>query len=236
MTRLFNRNSINFTAIFQFNDLEKPIQKHLRNVYSVMAIGLLMAALGAYVHCVLQIIQAGMLSGLVSLGLMLALLLTPHSRENIGLRVGYFSGFAFFTGLGLGPLLTFATDLDPTIVPTAFFLTGVIFVSFTMNALLTNKRAYLYMGSTLMSLLLVLFGAGFLNLFIRSPALFSLQLYLGLGLFCAFILFDTQLMIEKRRRGDEDFIWHALDLFLDLIQVFRHLVMIMAKKNRRNSD
>ena len=35
----------------------------------------------------------------------------------------------------------------------------------------------------------------------------QLQLYGGLLLFCGFVLYDTQLIVEKRRRGDKDFVW-----------------------------
>ena len=44
---------------------------------------------------------------------------------------------------------------------------------------------------------------------LRSPFWTSIQIYLygGLLLFCGFILYDTQLIIEKRRMGDTDFVW-----------------------------
>ena len=35
----------------------------------------------------------------------------------------------------------------------------------------------------------------------------QVNLYLGLFVFCAFVLYDTQLIVEKRRRGDDDYIW-----------------------------
>ena len=44
-------------------------------------------------------------------------------------------GFAFLTGLGLGPLLDMAIMLNPTIVPSALMLTSVVFASFTAAAL-----------------------------------------------------------------------------------------------------
>lgn len=35
----------------------------------------------------------------------------------------------------------------------------------------------------------------------------QVTLYLGLVIFCGFVLFDTQLIVEKCRNGDDDFIW-----------------------------
>merc|ERR1712203_104373 len=66
-------------------------------------------------------------------------------------------------------------------------------------------------------------------------------LYLGGTLFCGFIMWDTQMIIEKRRRGDKDFIAHSLDLFIDFMQIFRKVLILLMqkeersnKKNRRN--
>ena len=34
----------------------------------------------------------------------------------------------------------------------------------------------------------------------------QVRLYLGLAVMCGFVLYDTQLIVEKRRRGEEDYI------------------------------
>lgn len=47
---------------------------------------------------------------------------------------------------------------------------------------------------------------------------------------CGFVLYDTQLIMEKRRNGDKDFIVHSLDLFTDLIGIFRRLLIILTNK------
>ena len=36
--------------------------------------------------------------------------------------------------------------------------------------------------------------------------MFDITLYLGLAVMCGFVLYDTQLIIEKRRRGDTDYL------------------------------
>lgn len=59
---------------------------------------------------------------------------------------------------------------------------------------------------------------------------FQGYLYLGLALMSGFILYDTQLIMEKRRAGDKDFIAHSVDLFVDFIGVFRRLLIILAQK------
>ncbi len=47
---------------------------------------------------------------------------------------------------------------------------------------------------------------GLMNLFIRSQALFQVELYLSFFIFCAFVVYDTQLVVFKRQMGDTDFV------------------------------
>lgn len=65
--------------------------------------------------------------------------------------------------------------------------------------------------------------------------LFKAYLWGGLLLFCGFVVYDTQMIIEKRRLGDKDFIAHSLDLFIDFIQIFRKILIILMKKVRTES-
>lgn len=47
---------------------------------------------------------------------------------------------------------------------------------------------------------------------------------------CGFVLYDTQLIIEKCRAGNKDFVTHALDLFIDFIGIFKRLLIILSQK------
>ena len=49
-------------------------------------------------------------------------------------------------------------------------------------------------------------------------------------MFCGFVLFDTQLIIERFNNGDNDYIWHSVDLFIDFIAIFKRLLIILASK------
>jgi FtsH-binding integral membrane protein len=80
---------------------------------------------------------------------------------------------------------------------------------------------------TLLSTLMLLSLA---NLLFGSYLIFQAHLYLGLLVMCGFVLYDTQLIIEKRRNGDRDFVTHSLDLFLDFIGIFKRLLIILTEK------
>ena len=43
-------------------------------------------------------------------------------------------------------------------------------------------------------------------------------------------MFDTQLIIRKARNGDRDFIAHSLDLFIDFVQIFRKVLILLMQK------
>ncbi|KAK1151172.1 putative Bax inhibitor 1 [Acipenser oxyrinchus oxyrinchus] len=227
----FDRN-INFDALFKFSQISRSTQQHLKNVYSSLAICMLMAAAGAYVHVVLRLFQGGLLSLLGSLALMAWLGMTPHSPDTEKKRLAILSGFAFLTGVGLGPTMDFVISINPSIILTAFLSTSVIFVCFTLSAMYAQRRSYLFLGGTLMSGLSLLFLLSLFNMFYGSALLFKAHLYIGLALMCAFVLFDTQLIIEKAEMGDKDYIWHCVDLFLDFVTIFRKLMIILAMNEK----
>lgn len=66
-----------------------------------------------------EILQAGLLLSLGALGLLLALVCTPDNGKNQKIRLGYLLGFAFLSGLGMGPLLEIVASVDPSIIVTA---------------------------------------------------------------------------------------------------------------------
>lgn len=212
---------------------EAPVRSHLKNVYATLTMAVMAAAAGAYVHVCTDILQGGgILLSLVGLGLALGLYSTPDTGKNRGSRLGMLMGFAFLTGLGLGPLLDMAVRINPTIVPSALLLTTAVFASFTGASLMAPDGKYLYLGGSLLSGLSTLVFLGFLNIFFRSQLLFQVHVYLGLAIFCGFVVFDTQAIILKARRGDKDFIAHSLDLFIDFVQIFRKVLILLMQKEQ----
>ncbi|KAJ8679531.1 hypothetical protein QAD02_015318 [Eretmocerus hayati] len=214
--------------------LEAPVRQHLKNVYGCLSLSTVSAATGAYIHLYTQILQAGLLSTIGAIGLIVALSSTPDNGKNRSLRLGYLLGLSFLTGLGLGPLLEKVIMIDPSIVVTALVATTVVFVSFSISALLSERGRWLYLGGTLISTLNVLVVLSLANIFFRSQMIYQVHLYLGLIVMCGFICFDTQAIVEKNRMGSKDYIAHSLELFLDFVNIFRHLLVILAQKEENN--
>lgn len=214
--------------------MEPSVRNHLKNVYSAVAISTVVAGAGSAVHLFTGLLSGGFLSAMAALGFITALMFTPDDGKNVLKRLGLLAGFAFFTGLGLGPLLEFSIYLNPSLITTAFLMTSAVFVSFSLAALYSQRAQFLFLGGILGSCLSAMLMLSLANIFFRSRLIFQLELYGGLLLFCAFILYDTQLIIERRRRGDKDYVWHALMLFVDFVDVFRHILVILMQKEERN--
>ncbi|XP_053152560.1 bax inhibitor 1 [Hemicordylus capensis] len=234
---IFNRN-INLDALFKFSHISTSTQQHLKKVYASFALCMFVAAAGAYINVMTQLVQFGLLTGLGALGLMIWLMATPHSQETEKKRLGMLAGFAFLTGVNLGPLLDMCIAINPTIIPTAFLGTAVIFSCFSLSALYAKRRAYLYLGGILFSGLFLMLFFSLINIFLGSTWLFTVNLYIGLMVMCGFVLFDTQLIIEKAENGDKDYIWHCVDLFLDFVNIFRELMVIlgMNENNKKKKE
>ncbi|XP_051528343.1 probable Bax inhibitor 1 [Myxocyprinus asiaticus] len=227
---VFDRN-INFDALFKFSQISRSTQQHLKNVYASLAVSLLVAAAGSYIYVITRLFQGGLIL-LGSLAMMGWLAMTPHSPQTEKKRLAILVAFAFFTGLGLGPLMDYIITINPSIIVMAFLGTSVIFTCFTLSALYAQRRSYLFLGGTLMSGLSVLLLVSFFNMFFSSVVLFKAHIYLGLVVMCGFVLFDTQLIIEKAEMGDKDYIWHSVNLFMDFVTIFRKLVIILAMNEK----
>nr|XP_027239078.1 probable Bax inhibitor 1 [Penaeus vannamei] len=145
-------------------------------------------------------------------------------------RLSLLGIFAFLTGCNLGPFLNLAVTINPALVLQALLGASVIFACFSLSALYAPDGHYLYLRGTLMSVLLTLIWVSIYNIFFGSQLLFKANLYIGLAVMCGFIVYDTQFIVERARRGDMDYVMHSLNLFVDFVGVFWRLLMILTNK------
>lgn len=236
----FGRKSIfergfSMDTMLRMTDLPEAVRAHLVQVYSALCFTLLAAAAGAYVHTISHI--GGMLTGFACMGLFMLIMQEP--QQNTQKRLGMLLGFGFFKGCSIGPLVEQAMYVDPGIIITALMGTTMIFACFTASSLAAKRRSYLYLGGVLSSIMSFMFLASLMNMFFASAGMWQLQLYVGLGVFCGYVLFDTQMIVEKAAGGDKDHIKHALELFIDFVEIFYRLVIILMKnaqeKNREDN-
>jgi len=215
---------VKLETLFANSDIDDRVRQHLAKVYSTLGVALAAAALGAAVDMYLKL--GGILSSVAMIGLMIYLALDQNKHEHTR-RIAVLGAFGFLQGLTLGPLMTHTLHVDPSIIVTAFLATTTIFACFTAAALVAKRRSYLYLGGILSSMLSALMLLAVVSMFTSNPWLRSVQLYAGLAMFCGYILFDTQVIIEKVSAGDNDFVWHSVELFIDFVAVFVRIVAIL---------
>lgn len=216
-------------------DLSRGTQQHLAKVYATLAGSVLLSAIGCAAHVLYGV--GGGWSGFLAIGLMIWFNFTASHETNK--RLGILGAFSVFEGLSIGPLVEYSLYLDPSIVVTAFLGATCIFACFTAAALFSKKRSLLYLGGILGSACMMLCLGSLLNMFFRSPLVYYAELYIGLLIFCGYVAFDTQVIVHCADQGDRDFTKHALELFLDFIQIFIRLLQILNDKEsrkKRNED
>jgi len=202
------------------------VQQHLARVYSTLALTLLTTCVGVVVD--LRFHLGGTLSAIAGILLLVSL----GMQQDVQTRVAMLGGYGFLQGLSLGPLIALAIRVDPAILVTALLGTLTVFTCFSLSAIYSPRRSYLYLGASLGSALSFLCVLSLVSFFWRPVFLHSVELYFGLAVFCAFILYDTQLMIEKAELGSDDFVHHALELFLDFLGIFIRLLIILLENSQ----
>ncbi|XP_043849252.1 bax inhibitor 1-like [Dromiciops gliroides] len=217
----------NLAALWRITHLTPFTQKHLKKVYASLGLCMLVAATGAHMNVVAHFFQAGFLSTVSSFGLLFWLLITPHRNDTEPKRLLLLAGFAFLIGVGLGPELDSCIAIDSNIVPSSFLGTTMTFSSFTLNSFYGQCISCLYLGGILMSALSLILISYLGNLFFISTWLSQANVYIGLAFLCGLVIFDTQLIIEKAEKKDEDYISHCMDLFLDFVTLFRRFMVII---------
>lgn len=214
------------------NKIEPNVRHHLVRVYACLTATSFCAAVGAIVD-LLGLFEAGFLSALGSVLLALYLSFAVDDPKTYYTRLATLMAFGFLTGNSIGPLLNSVIAIEPQVVVTAIIGTVVVFVSLSCSALLAERGSFLFLGGIFMSILSTMALFGLANIFIQSQIIYQAHLYVGLVIMSGFVLFDTQLIMEKARAGSTDCIRHSMDLFFDLVSMFRRLLIILTQKEER---
>eukprot|EP01129_Flabellula_baltica_P015139 TRINITY_DN7508_c0_g1_i1.p1 TRINITY_DN7508_c0_g1~~TRINITY_DN7508_c0_g1_i1.p1 ORF type:complete len:252 (+),score=41.88 TRINITY_DN7508_c0_g1_i1:31-756(+) len=227
--------SFGFSTLLNNGNISKEESTHLSKVYTVLGIMSICAVMGAYVNVVYHI--GNLVMGILSVGLLIAFHMTRPSDDTFNghaVRIGILAAFGFMKGLIVGPLVNSVLNMDggEDIVLSAVSMTLAIFFCFTMTALWAERRSLLFIGGFIGSATIGLLFLAITNLFIQSPMLYNISIYMGLLVFSAYVIFDTQLILERFSLGDKDFSHHALQLFIDLVGLFVRILRVLSQKKK----
>ncbi|CAN0898194.1 Protein LIFEGUARD 4 [Linum grandiflorum] len=204
----------------------------IRKIYSIITIQLLATVAVASVVVSVRPIAVFFVTTSAGLALYIVLIITPfivlcplyyyHQKHPVNyLLLGIFTvAISFAVGL------TCAFTSGKVILEAAI-LTAVVVVGLTLFTFWAAKRGYdfNFLGPFLFGAILVLMVFAIIQIFFPLGKL-SVMIYgcLAAIIFCGYIVYDTDNLI-KRYTYDE-YIWAAVSLYLDIINLFLSLLTI----------
>ncbi|XP_071716630.1 protein LIFEGUARD 2-like [Rutidosis leptorrhynchoides] len=205
----------------------------IRKVYSIVAIQLILtAAVGAVVvsyHPIVTFMTTtrGGLACFIVLLIVPLIMLIPLYYYHQHHPINYVLLGIFTVTLAFGVGLSCAFSSGKVILEAAI-LTAVVVVSLTLFTFWGVKRGYdfNFLGPFLFGALMVLIVFGLIQIFFPLGKI-SVMIYgcLGAIIFCGYIVYDTDNLI-KRFTYDQ-YIWAAICLYLDIINLFMSLLTVL---------
>lgn len=128
---------------------------------------------------------------------------------------------SFFVG-------TISSQYKTDVVLMAIGITAAVSFGLTLFALQT-KWDFTMMGGILFVAVIILFVFGIVAIFVHSKIVNLIYASLGALIFSIYLIYDTQLMLGGKHKysiSPEEYIFAALNLYLDIIQIFMYILMI----------
>lgn len=231
-------SKLNLEKLFEFSDMPPKVKQHLNKVYGTLSISCMSAVASCLIMPVALVnnFAFNILSVIATIGLLITMYFNK-GNQNHGTKFLCLVAIALIDGAQLKPLVAYAGEIDPMIVVNALIYTASIFISFTLLSLKTERRSMLFLGGIISSVMMgMLFGSIFS--LITGVGFIS---YLGyniimLGVFSLYVIYDTQMIIEKAHMNDFDYTFHALELFIDLVEIFVRILRILIALSKEKKD
>ncbi|KAM6437946.1 LOW QUALITY PROTEIN: protein lifeguard 4 [Liasis olivaceus] len=204
----------------------------LRKVYSILSVQILLTTVTSaaflysttirtFVHESPALLLVALLGSLV---VIVALTLYRHQHP---VNLYLLFGFTLLEALTVAITVTF---YEVSIVLQAFILTTAVFLALTVYTL-QSKRDFSKVGAGLFTCLWILLLSSFLKFFFNNEVVELVFAAAGAFLFCGFIIYDTHLLMHKL--SPEEYILAAINLYLDIINLFLHLLRLLEAFNKK---
>ncbi|NXH17520.1 LFG4 protein, partial [Bucco capensis] len=204
----------------------------LRKVYSILSIQVLLTTVTSAIFLYCAGVQAFvhewpvllLMSVFGSLAITVALV---FYRCTYPVNLYLLFGFTLLEALTVGITVSF---YDVSTVVQAFVLTTAVFLGLTAYTL-QSKRDFSKFGASLFACMWILIFSGLLRLFFSSETTDLVFAAAGALLFCGFIIYDTHLLMH--RLSPEEYILAAINLYLDILNLFLHLLRLVGTFNKK---
>ena len=200
----------------------------MRNTYWLLALSLVPTILGAYLGISLGFtaLVAGspILSFLLFLVIAFAFIFGIHATKDSALGIVVLLGFTGFMGMVMSPMLNHYLNRSDGVQlialaagGTSAIFAGMAFLSTVIKRDISHWGKFLFIG------LILLIVAMLANIFLQLTALALTISVIAVGLFSAYLLYDLKQVVDG---GETNYITATLSIYLDLINIFQHLLQI----------
>ena len=139
--------------------------------------------------------------------------------------------FTVLNSLTLGVMIS---QYDADVIVQALFLTCAIVVGLTVYTF-RSKSDFTWLGGVLSSLLLASIIGSLFHIFMRNSMTETLVCISGVGIFSAYIVYDTHMIMKHL--SAEEYIVGVINLYLDIINLFiKILRLLQTLKNNQESS
>ena len=220
------------------NSFERGFNKYMAKCFGVMALGLVITALMAFLSYstgLWSLMYLNKITVFAFVILQLAVVIFFSSRlHKMSTSMAYvcFFVYSLITGYTLGSL---GVVYDVTTMGIAFGLTAVLFVNLCIIGLTTKTDVTKY-GTLLFVGLFTLLIASIIGIFLNLPVLDMVVCYVGIGIFLCLIAYDVQMMRKRYEMYQEGellskmMIDSAFNLYLDFINIFLYILRLLGRR------
>lgn len=148
-------------------------------------------------------------------------------------NLGFTFLFTFIEGIWISPLLLFYERMQPGVLGQAGLLTLTTFGVLSLYAVL-SRRDFSAWGGFFTIGLWVLIATSLMNMFFRNP---TASLWLAAGtifVFGGLLVFDTWRIVRSGAYSEDDYVPAAVQIYLDLLNIFLAVLQLLTGGNRRN--
>lgn len=140
--------------------------------------------------------------------------------------------FTFVEGVYLAPFLFLMDRAAPGSVGQAGLLTFAAFGALSLYAV-TSRRDFSAWGGFLTVGLVVLILAMVINMFVASAGAYLWLSVVGVLIFSGLLVFDTWRILRSGEFGQDDYVFAAVRIYLDLLNMFVFILSLLGGGRRR---
>lgn len=205
--------------------MKKPFVHHLCHVYGTICLGLVFTAIGT---------NLGLLYPISAFFIGILCMIGSLCQESYWSQLPYFIGFSLCQGFIITDI---CAECPRETLWVAGGTTGAIFVTMTLAALASDNDLgtmgfYTILGTILNAMVIV----SLVNLYVQSVELMFLDCFVGIGVFSLYVYGDTVKMVWEFENGHTNIISHAIGIYLDILNLFIRILILVCKKEEEDKD